>query len=90
MRLTINNIKFVKELAKNGTTYAWFVSMKSGNVSDSRNFINYDETGKTTVAEYRADTLPSSVRNFLRKSTPEVFNRREHDNGDVFTEYIYR
>lgn len=65
MRLTANNIKFVRELSKDGITYQWFVSMRSGNVSDSRCYVNYDESGKTVAELYPFDNLPKAVQKYI-------------------------
>lgn len=35
MRMTKNNIKFVKRLEKDGMTYGWHIVMKSNRISDN-------------------------------------------------------
>lgn len=89
MKLTTNNIKFVKELTCDGRTYSWFVAMKSGYVSDSRNYINY-ENGKTTSKyEFPKGRLPKAVQKFIDNSSREEFDTSEH-HGSAFAQYIYR
>ena len=72
MRLAEKNIKFVKEYVQNGVTFNWFVSMKSGENSDARDFTNY-ENGKSVFGEYNADRLPKSVQKFISKRERKVF-----------------
>lgn len=84
MRLSENNILFIKELRKDGITYEWFVCMKSRNASDSRQYVNYDKTGKTIIASYEKERLPKAAQNFLAKSSCML---EEENNG--FSHYIY-
>lgn len=90
MRLTTNNIKFVKELIFDGITYGWFVSMKSGYVSDCRSYINY-ENGKTTCKQpFPKNQLPKAVQKFIENSDPELILYDDENIYGVFTQYIYR
>jgi hypothetical protein len=86
MRLTTNNIKFVKELTHNGTTYSWFVSLKEQAFSQS--FTNYNEEGRTIVAEYTKDRLPKAVQKFLENKNAELFSINDRD--EAYVTYIYR
>lgn len=85
MRLTTDNIKFVKELRNNGMTYSWYVGMKSNYVSDGRNYVHY-ENGKTVVKEYKKEDLPKAVRKFLEDKREEIFAV----NDEETIVYIYR
>lgn len=87
MRLTINNIAFVKELTCDGLTYEWFVSMKSGRASDSILYVNY-ENNKTVVKEFEKDRLPASVRKFIDRHTKREFSKDTYQNKE-FIHYIY-
>ena len=83
MRLTTNNIKFVKELTCDGITYGWFVS-------DSRNYINY-ENGKTTCKQtFPKNQLPKAVQKFIENSVPELFLYDEQNTYGALAQYIYR
>lgn len=84
MKLTESNIRLVRELTRDDITYAYFVCMKSGRVSDSREFINYDDTGKTVSDYYDEERLPKSVQNFMLKSIRILEN-----DGGIFKSYIY-
>lgn len=64
MRLAEKNISFVRRLEQDGITYCWFVGMKSNRVSDSREYVNW-ENGKTVVKKYPLHWLPKSVLNFV-------------------------
>jgi hypothetical protein len=86
MRLTANNIKFVKEHTNNGMTYAWFVSLKEQ--AFSREFINYNEEGRTICAEYPKNKLPKEVQKFLEGKTAELFST--YGENEEFVTYIYR
>ena len=68
MKLTTNNIRFVKVLVKNGITYEVHVAMKSHLVSDSRTYVNYDENGTTVVADYPFEKLPKAVQKFIQQA----------------------
>lgn len=85
MRLTTDNIDFVKEIRKNGMPYSWYISMKSRNVSDGRNFVHY-ENGKTVVKEYKKEDLPKAVQKFLEGKIAEIFAK----NDEETTVYIYK
>lgn len=89
MKLTTNNIKFVKELTCDDRTYGWFVAMKSGYVSDSRNYINYEDGKTTSKYEFPKEQLPKAVQKFIDNSTRETFEASEH-HGSTFVQYIYR
>lgn len=69
------DIKFVKRMEQDGLTYAWFVASKSNRVSDSRQFINY-ENGKTCVKEYKKEDLPKMIQKFI-----DSHNEEEIDLG---------
>ena len=62
MKLTTNNILSVIELDKDGVPYEYHVIMKSHLVSDSRTYVNYDENGRTTVANYPLTDSPRQYR----------------------------
>ena len=88
MRLTTNNIRSVTEYIRDGVNYAYGVCMKSMLVSDNRTFINYDETGRTTVANYRFDSLPKAVQKFIGNA---VENGRYHfETENDFVRIVYR
>ena len=87
MRLTKNNIKFVKRIEKDEVTYCWFVMMKSGRISDAREYINY-LNGRTTAEEYSMDRLPAAVRNFVNEHEESIFCDARETAG--YVEYIYR
>ena len=84
MRLTKNNIRFVKRLEMDGITYGWFVSMVGGRISDSREYINYAD-GKTVATEYSFDRLPAAVRAFVEGHQESIFT---DGNDSGFMEYI--
>ena len=86
MRLTVNNIAFVKELTEDGISYNWFVAMKNGLCCDSRAYAHYDETGRTTVKEIKKEDLPKSVQVFIDSHERKLFTRI--DEGHY--QYIYR
>ena len=86
MRLAEKNISHVTELQYKGVTYNYHVSMKSGMVSDSRKFCNYDEKGRTTTEEYKKEWLPKSVQKFIDNHSP-ILMRAEYED---FTEYRYK
>lgn len=85
MRLTLNNIDFVKEFTYNGVTYLWDVAMKSHRICDGREFINYDKNGRTVVKEYKFERLPKTVQKFIQTSNSEVWTE-----DDEVTIYIYK
>lgn len=88
MRLTINNIAFVKELTCDGLTYEWFVSMKSGRASDSILYVNY-ENNKTVVKEFAKDRLPVSVQKFIDKHERKEFSANTWKDQE-YIHYIYK
>lgn len=88
MRLTENNIKFVKEKRLNGITYGYFISMKSNLISDCRDYINY-ENGVTVAKEYEFERLPKTVQNFIKHHEPSRLFDEEEYNGDIYSHYIY-
>ena len=94
MRLTTNNIAFVKELRINDMSYSWYVALKSNRVlkrnrvSNTHNYVNYED-GKTVVKEYPMDRLPKSVQKFIADKMPENI-REDNYNGMAITEHIYR
>lgn len=91
MKLTANNIRFVKRLELNGVTYAWYVGMKSGQISDSRYFINYDKRGRTCAEPYPMERLPKSVQTFIGSHEERVFSESNEDNFmEYIIEHIYR
>ena len=93
MRLTTNNILFVKELTVGGMPYCWFVSMKSNCVSDAREYKHIDDRGFTICKEYPRELLPKCVRVFIESSYPETLRAEEQsvfDPEKPFVEYIYR
>lgn len=91
LRLTINNIHFVKELTRDGIPYSWFVSLNGFRVSDSRSYINYDENGKTTcLIEYPKDRLPKTVQKYIEKSAREKFCPDHETKYGLIEHWIYR
>lgn len=87
MRLSLQNIRFVKELSLDGITYGWYVSM--GSVFNSREYINY-AGDRTTCEPYDKNLLPSTVRRFIELRNREIFTSESFDDGGNYTEYIYR
>jgi hypothetical protein len=90
MKLTMNNIHFVKEYTQDGMTYAWFVVMKSNRVSDTRSYINYDENGRTTAKEYPKEWLPKTVQKFIDQSNREEFTPEHETKYVSIAHWIYR
>lgn len=88
MRLTVDNIKFVKVHDYNGMPYSWMVVMKSGRVSDSRNYVNY-ENNKTVVKEYPQEWLPKAVQKFIEDAAEELINSTEDKDGNEYTEWKF-
>ena len=78
MRLTENNIKFVKQMTVNGTTRKYAVILKSNYVSDIKIF-----------TELKKDELPKSVQNFMSKHKRELFEE-EIINGNEYKNYIFK
>lgn len=86
MRLTENNIKFVKELQLDGIAYEYYVSIKGG---DSRTYINY-ENNKTVAKEYEFERLPKAVQNFIKNHQHRcrLFSEVEY-KGSINSCYVY-
>ena len=66
MRLTKENIQFVKQRHKDGITYNYYVSMKSNNISDNRLYCNYKDN-KSTIDYYEFERLPKTVQKFVQE-----------------------
>ena len=79
MKLTKDNIAFVKVHLFNGVAYEYFVGMKSNKVSDSRCYGCFENA-------YLFDKLPKTIRKFLSKA--KTWNRI--DNGDGFVVVTFR
>ena len=90
MKLTINNIRFVKELTVDGMPYCWYVAMKSHCVCDSREYKHVDEKGWTVFEEYPAELLPKTVQKFIQKSIREEFMPEHETKYGAIAHYIYR
>lgn len=87
MRLTENNIRHVVERQYKGMPYTYFVAMKSYRISDSREFINYGENGRTIVKEYKREWLPKSVQKFMEHHDAILSAEPEMED---FTALIYK
>lgn len=87
MNFTANNIAFVKRQELDGMTYSWFVALKSGRVSDTRSYINYNEDGKTCIKPYEKELLPKAVQKFINTHSESVFTE---DEDNKFIVYIIR
>ena len=87
MRLIEKNIKRVSVLCFEGIAYCYHVTMRSGWVSDSREYINRDENGRTTIAEYSEDRLPKEVQKFIKNHTAE--DATIAGMGEGFSRFIY-
>lgn len=85
MRLTKNNIRFVKELIHKGIVYEYVVVMKSGYVSDTRIFLETDSGGKSTGKPYDKTNLPKSVLAFIDGHSRVQFDCIDKD----YEIYIY-
>lgn len=93
MRLTVNNILFVKEGTMDDLTYAWYVAMKSHRVSDLRIYRRFDKDGCLVIDAYPKECLPASVQKFINASSRTLFFEREEPagfTGGHYVEYIYR
>lgn len=64
MKLTKNNIKFVKQRLRDEITYNYYVAMKSNNISDNRLYCNY-KNNKSTTDYYKFERLPKTVQKFV-------------------------
>ena len=84
MRLTQNNINFVKRYTKNGVTYQYFVGMKDRNISSTRVYINYDENGKTVVKHFDKEWLPKSVQKFIDSHEETLMNIDDQDEFLIY------
>ena len=87
MKLIEKNIDRVIVKTMNKIPYCYFVVMKSGWVSDSRQFINV-VNGRTTADYYDKSRLPKAVRQFIDKRTA----RERILSGidiDGFKEYVF-
>lgn len=83
------DIAFVKRLEQDGVTYSWFVAHKSNRVSDSRNYVNY-ENGKTVVKEYRKESLPKMIQKFIDSHTEEESTQFSKFNIEGFKTFVIR
>lgn len=83
------DIKFVKRIEQDGITYNWFVAHKSNRVSDSRNFINY-ENGKTVIKEFPKEALPKMVQKFIDSHSEEEITENIGIQIDGFKRFIIR
>jgi hypothetical protein len=85
MRLTVNNIRFVKAMThkESGIIYAWYVGMKSGYVSDGRSYINC-ENGKTVIREYPVTDLPKAVQTFVNTHSSSLFDETENVSTMIY------
>lgn len=93
MKLSYNNIDFVRARTHNGTAYGYFVKMKSNRMSDNRDYCLTNQNGKTDMTlEYKFEWLPKTVQRFLLMHVPErdeAMNKMlGEDESVVF--YIYR
>lgn len=84
MRMSKNNISFVKRSEKDGMTYNWFVKMKDGQGHD---YINY-RNGRTVAEEYNIDRLPKAVKSFVEEHNEGIWTDERESTG--FAVYIYR
>lgn len=79
MRLSKENIKFVKVHMYYGVAYEFSVAMKSNRVSDLRTFGCFENL-------YKYEKLPATVRQFIENSIDITRN----DNGDGFVVVTFR
>lgn len=86
MRLTTNNIGFVKELTEDGVTYNWYVAMKNYRTIDGRCYCHYSPEGRTIVKEYKKEDLPKSVQAFINSHERTVFTQTDENH----IHYIYK
>lgn len=92
MRLAEKNIHHVTVHCADGIPYSWFVSLNSMRVSDSRNYVNY-ENGKTCIKEYKIEDLPKCVQSFISKhdAVEREWERYENYKGyEVVTSFVYK
>lgn len=90
MRLTANNIRFVKELTTNGITWGWHIAMKDYQLSSARYYTNTDKNGMNMHTEYPKELLPKSVQKFLENSQRELYQTIENKKYGQYVEYIYQ
>ncbi len=88
MRLTEKNIDFVKRLEMDRITYGFYVAMKTGKISDSREYMHY-ENNKTVYKKFYFNQLPGTVKKFIKSHKESVFTSAVFGNGS-YTEYIYK
>lgn len=79
------DIRFIKRFEKDGVTYCWYIANKSYNISDGREFINY-ENGKTVVKEYKKEDLPKYAQRYIATHNESVL--QDFENG--FIHYIIK
>ena len=89
MRLTLNNIKFVKEHRYNGVTYAWYVAMKSNLVSDGLYFRYYTDKGISGHIEYPVTDLPKTVQKYLAINNCGICIETSGILNDEYDVYMY-
>ena len=90
MRLTANNIRFVKELTTNGITWGWHVAMKDYQPFSARYYRNTDKNGVNMHTEYPKESLPKSVQKYLENNKKELYQTIETKNFGKYVEYIYQ
>lgn len=92
MKLSEKSITAVIEHQKDGTTYSYYVICKGG-ISNNRNYINHDSSGRTTAEPYMLEWLPKTVQQFISKHM-ETTKVTEEENvfadGDLFTTILYK
>ena len=86
MRLKYDNIRHISVLSYNGNIYSVFVATKSRMVSDSRQYCNKDNEGRTSISAYDLDLLPKCVKKYLSDHTGKV----SYETPDGFKGMIYR
>ena len=85
MKLTKNNIDFVKALEMNGVIYEWFIKLKNG---ETKIYINM-EKGKTIVSEYLKEWLPVSIIQYIDQHEKEEISKEEEKNN-IFKRFIWK
>lgn len=96
MKLTKNNIKFVKQRLRDGLTYNYYVAMKSNNISDNRLYCNY-ENNKSTADYYEFERLPKTVQKFVKEKykaksffyTEEYYEEEDNDGLHRYGVYTF-
>ena len=94
MKLTYDNIDFVRVRTHNEKPYGYFVRMKSNRASDHRDYALYKD-GKTTTGDYKKEWLPKTIQKFLENHQREedtAFNKMLEQCGseEDFKFYIYK